>query len=64
MQTKADRLDVIKKMIWQQEAAPFTDIERSVICSSVTLQRSLKMIGVCSSKVIVCFVIKKVKKRD
>ena len=49
MQTKSDRLNIIKKMIYQENAVLFSAIVSSVICSSVTLRRDLKTLRTLTS---------------
>ena len=49
MQAKSDRLEVIRRMIYQEKAASFAAIISSVICSSVTLRRDLKTLQTITS---------------
>ena len=49
MQTKSDRLDIIKKMIYQEKAVLFSVIASTVICSSITLRRDLKTLQALTS---------------
>lgn len=49
MQTKSDRLNIIKRMIYQEKVVLFSVIVSSVICSSVTLRRDLKTLRTLTS---------------
>ena len=49
MQTKSDRLDIIKKKIYQEKTVLFSAIVSPVICSSVTLRRDLKTLRTLTS---------------
>jgi len=49
MQPKSERLDVIRKMLYQKKVVSFTDIFLSMFCSSVTLRRDLKALEAMSS---------------
>jgi len=49
MQTKSDRLEAIKKTIWQEKAVSFDAISRSMTHSSVTLRRDLKTLQAITS---------------
>ena len=49
MKTKSDRLNIIKKMIYQEKVVIFSAIVSSVLCSSVTLRRDLKTLRTLTS---------------
>lgn len=49
MPVKSNRLDIIKKLIYQEKAVLFTTISSSMACSAVTLRRDLKTLQAITS---------------
>ncbi len=49
MQIKSDRLDIIKKLIYQEKTVLFSVIVSTMTCSSITLRRDLKTLQTLTS---------------